>query len=472
MLLRIRESLALILIGLLPFHAFFVTVGTKLIAGFGHAPLTMLALWKEALLAIILIIAFLEWLKRPKSDMSRWAFDDTDILIVGLVIFSVIITAITHSDWKLYLFGFKYDFVPIIAFFALRRVGWSKEFFARSFKILISVGSLIALYGIATMFLPQKFFVWLGYSDLHSLYLPDAPLAAFQQIESLGIRRMQSVMSGPNQLGLWLLIPWSIVLVRLVARRKSQVERQLSIAALLLIGSAIVLTFSRSAWIAAAIITVVALYSLQSRKKFKQSIVRLGAVAIGLLLLLLILKPDAITRIASTRDHLIRPLEATRIMRENPFGLGLGTAGPASNRVSDACVHLEAGADSSWAADRPDLCVFVGGVQVQPPLIYGELRLAGQPVGRVCKCPLLPENWYLQIGVELGLIGFAMFVTVIMFVLRALRIRDDNKEIFLIFLGISIAALFLHAWEDSAVAYTVWVMIAAAVGWESWKKNG
>ncbi|MBU2213476.1 hypothetical protein KJ996_02460, partial [Patescibacteria group bacterium] len=110
--------------------------------------------------------------------------------------------------------------------------------------------------------------------------------------------------------------------------------------------------------------------------------------------------------------------------------------------------------------------------QVQPPLIYGELRLAGQPVGRVCKCPLLPENWYLQIGVELGLIGFAMFVTVIMFVLRALRIRDDNKEIFLIFLGISIAALFLHAWEDSAVAYTVWVMIAAAVGWESWKKNG
>jgi hypothetical protein len=37
---RIRESLALILIALLPFHALAVTLLTKLIAGPGHAPLT------------------------------------------------------------------------------------------------------------------------------------------------------------------------------------------------------------------------------------------------------------------------------------------------------------------------------------------------------------------------------------------------------------------------------------------------
>jgi uncharacterized membrane protein YgaE (UPF0421/DUF939 family) len=34
---------------------------------------------------------------------------------------------------------------------------------------------------------------------------------------------------------------------------------------------------------------------------------------------------------------------------------------------------------------------------------------------------------------------------------------------FLIFLGISIAALFLHAWEDSAVAYTVWILLAVVL---------
>jgi hypothetical protein len=33
----------------------------------------------------------------------------------------------------------------------------------------------------------------------------------------------------------------------------------------------------------------------------------------------------------------------------------------------------------------------------------------------------------------------------------------------LAFLGISIAAIFLHAWEDSAVAWTVWLLVAVAL---------
>jgi len=440
---RLRESLVLVLIALLPLHALLVTVGTKLLVGPGHAPLTLLALWKEALLALILVIAFLEWLKRPKSDMSRWAFDDTDILIIGLIVLSIIVTALTGGDWKLYIFGFKYDFVPLIAFFALRRVEWSKTFLACAFKILIAVGSLIAVYGIATIFLSQKFFVWLGYSDLHSLYLPDAPLAAFQQIGEIGIRRIQSTMSGPNQLGLWLLIPWSIAIVKLF--RGKVVSGQLSVVSLL--GIAILLTFSRSAWIAAAVITILAYRTLRSKEEYRRFIIQLTTFVLEVLTLIILFVPAILVRATSSLDHFTRPMEAIAIMSESPFGLGLGTAGPASNRVSDACVHLEIGSDYSWASDRPQLCVFVGSTQVQP-------------LDHRCMCPLLPENWYLQIGVELGLIGFVMFITLILFVMRSLRVRKDTREIFLAFLGISIAALFLHAWEDSAVAYTVWALAA------------
>ncbi|MBU0766798.1 hypothetical protein KKF55_03375 [Patescibacteria group bacterium] len=444
MLQRLRESLALLLIGLLPLHALLVTVGTKMLEGPNHAPITILALWKEALLAIILVIAFLEWLKRPKRDMSRWAFDDTDILIVGLIIFSIIVTAITHSDWKLYLFGFKYDFVPLVAFFVLRRVEWSDSFARCALRVLVGVGVAVAAYGIATMFLSQRFFMWLGYSDLHSLYLPDAPLAAFQQIGDSGIRRIQSTMSGPNQLGLWLLVPWSISIVALL-RGKKLSSFWFLVSGLL--GMALVLTFSRSAWIAAAIIVVFAYRTLKSPEEYRRFIIQLTTFILEVLTLIILFVPSILVRATSSLDHITRPMEAIEIMRENPLGLGLGTAGPASNRVSDACVYLENGSDYSWASDRPQLCVFVGSQQVQP-------------LDHRCRCPLLPENWYLQIGVEMGLIGFVMFITVIMFVLRALRIRDDQKELFLIFLGISIAALFLHAWEDSAVAYTVWILAA------------
>ena len=60
MLSIFRERLTIALIALLPLHALLVTVLTKVIAGAGHAPLPVLALWKEALLGIILLIALWE----------------------------------------------------------------------------------------------------------------------------------------------------------------------------------------------------------------------------------------------------------------------------------------------------------------------------------------------------------------------------------------------------------------------------
>ena len=71
MLQRSRERLVWILLGLLPLHALLVTVGTKLIAGPGQAPLAMLALWKEAVLGVILLIALVETVRKLKLRMEN-----------------------------------------------------------------------------------------------------------------------------------------------------------------------------------------------------------------------------------------------------------------------------------------------------------------------------------------------------------------------------------------------------------------
>jgi hypothetical protein len=83
----------------------------------------------------------------------------------------------------------------------------------------------------------------------------------------------------------------------------------------------------------------------------------------------------------------------------------------------------------------------------------------------------------------MGVLGFVLFVTLVVFVLRRMNaecrmynvkcslakdgLSQANNSTFyiqhftfLVFLGISIAALFLHAWEDSAVSYTVWLLLA------------
>ncbi|OGJ59912.1 hypothetical protein A2881_02140 [Candidatus Peribacteria bacterium RIFCSPHIGHO2_01_FULL_55_13] len=468
MLQRIREGLTLVLIAVLPFHAFLVTVGTKLIAGSGQSPLPVLALWKEAVLGMILLVALVEIFREWKTESGKWKVDVFDILIVGLIAWSIILYFVFHFPLSTFhfAFGFKYDFLPLVAFLILRRVPWSPWFISTAVAVLLSVGAVVAVYGIAAIFLPMSWFTALGYSDLHSLYVPGGPLAPFQQIESIGIRRMQSVMSGPNQMGLWLLIPWSIAFVDLVRRRSFA---GLLVCSLLVVG--ILLSFSRSAWIAAAVIGAVVAWKHLSRKQM----VMAASFLIVLAVIAVAAFPSIVLRATSTTGHIDRPLQALQIMKEHPLGLGLGSAGPASNRFSDACVDLPAGSDASWAQAHSQLCVFVGGNQVQPPLPSGELRPAGQPADRTCSCPLLPENWYLQIGVELGWIGFILYVTLVLMLLKRLtelkienvKLKKEEFSIFnfqfsigLAFLGISIAALFLHAWEDSAVAYTVWILMA------------
>ncbi|MBM3227548.1 hypothetical protein FJZ27_01640 [Candidatus Peribacteria bacterium] len=443
MLQRTRERLVLVLIAALPFHAFLVSVLTKLIAGPGSAPLPILALWKEALLGVILLIAVVEWTAKLRMKNEELRMDVLDLCILGLVLWSLIQFIILHSSFSIphYAFGFKYDFLPLVAFLVLRRVPWSSSFISSGGAVLLGAGVIVAVYGMATMFLPMSWFTWLGYSDRHSLYVPGGPLAAFQQIESIGIRRMQSTFSGPNQMGLWMLIPWSLALT--MAFRGKAFSFQLSAFSFLI---AIVFSFSRSAWIAAAVVSAIIAWKHLPRKH-----VLLATCFLLLLATIAVVAfPHVILRATSSAGHIERPLQALMTMKEHPWGLGLGTAGPASNRFSDTCVELPSGSDASWASAHPDLCVFVGGVQVQP-------------AGQSCQCPLLPENWYLQMGVELGWIGFVLYLGFVVLILKKLAAVSCQLSAFLMFLGISIAALFLHAWEDSAVAYTVWILLAVVL---------
>ena len=441
---KIREGCTLTLIALLPFHALLVTVGTKMLAGANNAPLTLLAVWKEGLLALILLLGCVEVVRR-----KRISLDVLDWLIIILVLVSLVLgflqgQLLSHG----FLYGMKYDFIPLLAFFVLRRVAWSPWCLHLIPRVLIGVGVIVSFFGLLTLYLPQEFFSFLGYSDLHSLYQPDAPLAAFQKIGGTDLRRLQSTMSGPNQLGVWLLLPLSILLTQ---KKKY---------GCIVITLAILLTFSRSAWIAAFVIGIVYLFSVLPRAQFLRMGGGLAVLFVVGMVVGTLVAPEVVARFPSTKEHFKRPLEAMAIMEHHPFGLGLGSAGPASNHKSETCVYIAANEDVSWAEERPNLCVFAGERQVQP-------------LTRTCQCPLLPENWYLQIGVELGIIGFLLYLLLIGFVMRALHTKVCHTNyihcienviqtsVLLSFIGIAIASLFLHAWEDAAVAYTLWILIAS-----------
>jgi O-antigen ligase len=455
---KIRHGILLVLIALLPFHALFVTVGTKLLLGPGHPPLFALAVWKELLLAVFFVTAGMELYAKKKS----LKIDAVGGVMIALLVLSLIVS-ITHSALftPYYLYGFKYLFLPLLFFLVCTLLPWEKGFLVQKVTpLLLFVSSIVIVFGTLSYFLPQEFFVKLGYLDAHSLYSPSTPLSAFQYISGASIRRMQSTFAGPNQFGLWLLLPWSIACSGVFQKQE---DRKQNILFLLFIGGALFLTFSRSAWIAAFAIFVVALSFTLRGKQRRKVLTQIVLLVASLGTLLALAKPELFLRGISNEHHLMRLQEGIRVMMHEPVGRGLGSAGPASNHLKDPCVYFPDGADTSWARERDDLCIFVGGAQVQP-FVYK----------KICDCAFLPENWYLQVGVELGVVGFLLFIALIVVILRSLLTTDYQLLTFLPFLGISIAALFLHAWEDSAVAYTVWGItgIALAKGnTSSWFKQ-
>lgn len=432
MLPRLRERLTLALLALLPFHALAVTVLTRVVAGPNQAPMGAVALWKEALLAVILLVALIEIVRT--GDLKKSLKPDRfDACILMLAAALAVASLLAGTPLVQIVYGIRYDLVPLAAFIILRRVPWSERFLARLPLVLAGAVLAAVLYGLLTLVAPIPFFTALGYSDLHSLYVPSGPVAPFQQIGGTALRRLQGAMSGPNQFGIWLacLLP---ILLALPPRRR----RIVAPLALL----AIALTFSRAAWIASAVVLAVSFWPAIR----KLSVAAVTVLCIGILsasIAVLAFFPSVILRIESSADHLRNPIEAMGIMLRESLGRGLGSAGPAHNRVSDACVFRAGGDDVSWAAPHSDLCVFVDGRQVQP-------------VGRECVCPLRPENWYLQLGVEGGWIAMLAFLALVALLIRRLWPTPPAQAL----MAVAIAGLFLHAWEDAAVAYTVWILCA------------
>lgn len=429
----LRERLTLVLLALLPFHALGVTVLTRLVAGPNQPPMGVLALWKEVLLAVILLLALAEIVVRSDIRKKALKFDVFDACIDLLALCLIVATFFNGVGLDQAIYGIRYDLVPLAAFVVLRRVPWSEAFLKKLPVVLGGAVFVAVAYAFATLVLPESFFTAIGYSDLHSLYVPSRPVAAFQQIGGTSLRRLQGAMSGPNQFGIWLACLLPILLA--LPNRKRRILAPLALLAILL-------SFSRAAWIAAAVTLLVTFWP-QFRKL---SVTAATTLCIGILavaLSLLFFFPQIVLRIESSSDHLRNPLHALSIMATSPLGRGLGSAGPANNRVADACVFLEKGSDISWAAPHADLCVFVDGVQMQPQ-------------GKTCGCPLLPENWYLQLGVEGGWLAMLAFVALIALLIRRLWPTPPAQGL----LAVAIAGVFLHAWEDAAVAYTTWILCA------------
>ncbi|MDD4351911.1 MAG: O-antigen ligase family protein [Candidatus Gracilibacteria bacterium] len=410
----------ILLLALLPFHAFFKTWFSSLLTETNIDYLSLgsfvIGSWKEILIACLLVLVLIKILHEKKWPFH---FHKVDIVLLAFSLILLISPLWNKFDLAAYFWALKTNLAFVLLYFIIRSIAWDRKRIDLVMQVILGSALIVIVFGlILYFFLPKDFLQNFGYTPYISSYVDEKPLPFVHGMgEELAIPRLASTLSGPNQFGSYLLIILGIVFASIfhkynLGKRKAQYF-ELFLGAL----ACLVLTFSRAAWLGflgAALIVFLSRIDLKKQgKQLLLIIVCLLAVTFTIFLGNTGLRQDYLLRLSSTMGHYEQTLEGLEIVKENPWGLGMGQAGPVSRRI------------------------------------YGE------------EAGIISENWYLQIAQEAGLVALLLW-----FAFLYLAFKDYWRQntflataSFFLLLAISIDALFLHAWTDSVTALIAFSVI-------------
>ncbi len=422
---RLVNLMAYVLAGILvlvPFHAFLTISLAGLIGNYDTV-----RLWKEALLLLLAPLAVLLVWKTPalqqrlRSGWLFWCMAAYVLLHIGLGLAALAKGQVNYYAMVYaWIVNLRFLLVFVIALVVATRAGW---LYKSWHKLLLWPAMAVLAFGLLQLFvLPIDFLRQFGYGA--GTVLP------FETVDQkLDYIRIQSTLRGANPLGAYLVVVLA-ALTALLLRRPQEKQQVVGVTVFSAALIVLMATYSRSAYIGAVIAVLLSiwfvLHGRQARRRLAIGLVALVVMAASLAVVFrendrfentFFHTDENSSSPASSNAHRASALQSglSDVVSE-PFGRGPGTAGPASQHN-----------------------------------IYPE-RIA--------------ENYYLQIGQEVGWLGLGLFLTINYLVAKELwRRRNDTLARVLLasLAGIAFINLLQHAWTDDTLAIVWWGLAGIAL---------
>jgi hypothetical protein len=414
------SGLTMIILLLVPFHAFLTVWASSII---GHY--IALRLWKEVFL-VLCIVGVLYLLFTDRKIRTHTLPRRLVQIILFYALLNLIWGLIAFNQHDVTAKALGYGLIVNLRFLAFFLVTWSVALRMKRLRVhwqwlvLWSAAGVVIFGLLQAIALPHDFLRHFGYGD--------ATIPAIETINhNQHYIRIASTLRGANPLGAYLLIPISLLTVMMIRRGRNWK------LALFLAGAAIVLffSFSRSAWVGAALSILTVL--LLSRLSAKTQKIALAVVAVVIFAgaatvatyknnvhfqnFVLHTQHNSAIKTTSNEGHLEALEDGAKDVEKDPLGDGPGTAGPAS--------YYNTGHQTKIA-----------------------------------------ENYYVQVAQETGVIGLILFLLINVGVGYLLFLRRDDPlalSLFASLIGLAFINLLSHAWTDDTLAYVWWGLAGVAM---------
>jgi hypothetical protein len=413
------SSTVLIILLLMPFHAFLTVWLSQLV---GHY--TALRLWKEGLLLIaglgVLLLLLLDH-KIRSHTLSRRLVQLCLLFVAVNIVWGLV--ALHNHDVTAKALGYGWIVDLRLPLFFL--IAWAVTLRTKKLQqewrwaILVPLAIIAVFALIQEFFLTPRFLEHFGYSKYTIL--------PFQYVNNNhDFLRVQSTLRGANPLGAYLLVPMSLLTLFLMRGKRHWRYVAMFIASL----GALYFSFSRSAWLGYIVIVLVLAVLEHTgfvRRHLPWMIIGTIIVIAGLVIgverstklqnVVLHTQHNSKIKNTSNAGHIYALESGLHQVEHEPLGEGPGTAGPAS------------------VYNKPH-----------------KSRIA--------------ENFFIQIGQETGWLGLGLFLLInagVGYLLWCRRADPLAMALFASLIGLSLVNLLSHAWSDDTLAYLWWGLAGIAM---------
>ncbi len=445
-----REILSILLF-LLPLHAFLVTV---LKCNYG-INVDILRFWKEFIIAGLAIYTFFRAYTSANYSLKNLYHHNTLLgLTTAFIICSALYMYLPFFELKpASVLGFRYD-----VFFLIAMLVWVYSGLTMSDARILMKNLFLSTFAILIVFLPWYLFgdisalaTMFWYSSEVSTYTANSCISFSQNVN--GEHRFQATFGGPIRFSVFLVITYTLFCGWLFSSKRfiGNIRYLLLTVFWVLCITAIFFSFSKTSMLGLLFCGV--MFSLLGYKYVYQKNITqkfymiLAGVLVIPITLTLILKWEMFLHFWAVINRLDNLKISMEMFFYNPIGYWLGIAGPASQI----------------------------GTSIESA---GNWQIATSTVTTVHR--FLPENWFVQILLEQGIIGFSLFMALMILIgVRLVSYVKKHRGFLWVgiatgFFGLLFMSLFTHGFEEAATSYMLFlfigIMLSESVQQEQRKK--